>query len=868
MSEQNNKSVYILSLEASDIYSHMHRDTNINFDYCGMIPFSLELMKLRKEGLSVKYIKSRDKEISNDIINVKFKQKVKSGVEFQSILNKKKKQKDINEDYLTKIEDFLSFLEDNVDEENWKEVSISNLRSKLYTEGFQLKFKDKKTGKTKITDYVVYKRSSSKSRTGQCLFIKKSLYNKMIKWSRLDLPLKKNMSIDLAGLLAYESLVGSSLEDTIHIDPSKILMVDDVESKFTQTCNVVKTGEDGFLGSFKEDAEVTNSLFDGESLLDSKYFEEGISMKLLRNHMFKSAAFNTNIQQYFKDNCPNDVSYEEWKLKDMFGNELYAKDIDLICTPSSLKALKFSKVLGDDKDMWAYWKEKIKEDGNVFGVCKHDKQSKFGVDENGNVLQQTSYQMINCLPIKKGDISLLTKTEEKYINRLKNDDDFFFEKIKETATLINSNQMLYDLYKHNKDIINTNIVRKFRKDFIWNHNNHSKKGKIKLKGDYCVMLGNPMEYLEHAIGSFNDTNKKIPYLEHNEVYTTLFDFDKEYVGFRNPNTSPSNVLIVKNKKVAEIEKYFNLSENIVCVNAINFPIQDILSGCDYDSDTVLLLDDQKLLELGKMCFEKYHVCLNKVAGQKRKYKLNKHDMYEIDNQLSTSQRDIGKVVNLGQFCMSVYWDFINKGDSGEHVDEMLRKVDVMTVLSGISIDMAKKFYEINIDKEIKNVQQNKELSKRKKKPMFWKYVSQSKTIDKRIEHFDCPMDYLIEKLNESEPAKYKINIDVEDILSDTDIKKFNYKQFDKIIENVEELDNSIKNINAKYFDKEEKNNKIEEITRDFLNPIQKLKINELTMNVLVRYFSETNSKLLLRLLNLLYNSQKENFLKTFKKGKK
>jgi hypothetical protein len=54
MTEFNTKSVYIPSLEASDIYSHMFRDTSINHDYCGMIPFSLELIKLRKEGLKSK----------------------------------------------------------------------------------------------------------------------------------------------------------------------------------------------------------------------------------------------------------------------------------------------------------------------------------------------------------------------------------------------------------------------------------------------------------------------------------------------------------------------------------------------------------------------------------------------------------------------------------------------------------------------------------------------------------------------------------------------------------------------------------------------------------------------------------------------
>ena len=194
----------------------------------------------------------------------------------------------------------------------------------------------------------------------------------------------------------------------------------------------------------------------------------------------------------------------------------------------------------------------------------------------------------------------------------------------------------------------------------------------------------------------------------------MFDINEELIGFRNPNTSPSNVLIMKNTHNDKINKYFNLTGNIIVVNAINFPIQDILSGCDYDSDTMLVSNNSKLVEIGKRCFGNYKVCLNKIEGDKKKYKLTKDDHFAIDNQLSFSQKNIGRVVNLGQFCMSVYWDLINNGLSGNDVEELLRKVDVMTILSGIAIDMAKKFYDIDIDDEIRHVSNNKMLRENKR----------------------------------------------------------------------------------------------------------------------------------------------------------
>ncbi|MEI2465009.1 RNA dependent RNA polymerase [Niallia taxi] len=859
-----NKQVYILSLEASDIYSHIHRETPITYDYCGMLPFSLELIKLRNEGLKTKLIKHRDKEISNDIINVKFKQRVKSGSEIKEMLLMKIEENESNDEYCKKLNSFINLITDDTENEHWDSVNVNTLREILYTKGFSLRSVNKNTGEINYTEYVVYKRSSAKSRTGQCLFIKKSLYNKMIKWSRMGLPIKQDMEIDLAGLLAYESLVGSSLEDIININPERILLVDDMNSNFFRTANVVKKGKNGLLDSFKEKTKISNSLFDGESLLDSKYFKKGVAMNLLRNHMFKSAAFNCNIQQFLKDNCPPDSNYDDWELTDMFNNPILAKDVDLICTPTSLKALKFSNIIGTDKDMWAYWKLKVQEDGNLFGVCKHDKKSKLGVDGMGKVLQQTSYQMINCLPITTQDIPDLVRTEKEYIERLKNDDEFFISKLKDSSTLMNSNEMFVTIFNSNEDIINTKIFRDFRKGFIKTHVNHSKKGKIKLNGDYCVMLGNPIEFLKHAIGKFTvDDNDQLT-LKDNEVYTTLFDFDKEYVGFRNPNTSPSNVLVAKNTYVQYIEKYFNLTDNIVCVNAIDFPLQDILSGSDYDSDTVLLFNDEKMLELAKQCFGKYPVCVNHVEGQKKTYKFNKLDMYEIDNQLSTSQRNIGKVVNLGQYCMSTFWDLINKGQYGEHVDELLKKVDVMTILSGISIDMAKKFYEIDINKEIKHVEKNDILKARRKKPNFWKYVSQSKTINNRITHYDCPMDFLIEELDLIKQASRKESLCFESLLIERDSEKVNYKQFDKITSLVRELDNAIKNEYAKHNDKEETNIIVENIMKDYIIQVKRLKINVHTMQAIVRLVIDTESKLILRLLNVLYNSHKETFVNLFK----
>lgn len=863
---ENKKPAYIMSLEASDIFYHNERAMTLQHEYYGMIPFSLELIKLVETGLKTKYIEQRDKYISDDIINVKFKTKARNADEMLDTVKGKLKYA-TNEFYIDNLIQFKETLEehsrvsDSVDD-YWDSLSVEELRKKLYSDGFKIKFKNPRTGNIKEIEYVVYKRSSAKSRTGQCLFIKKSLYKKMINWSRMGLPFKKNQEVDLASLLAYESLVGSSLEDLIEINPQNILIVDDVDSNFKRMANVVRKNDNtGFLDSFKEMANVSNSLFDGEALLESSYFKDGNSMILLRNHMFKSAAFNCNIQQFLEDNCPTHIKYEDWEIENMFGEKIKATDIHMITTPSSIKSLKFSNVLPtkSDKEMWGYWKKKVEEDGNIFGVCKSEKQSKLGIDNEGDLVQQTSYQMINCLPVSKKDISELTNKEKEYIEDLKNDSDFLFQEIYRSKDITNSNEALAYLYSLNKEFANTRIFRKFKHKFIFKKKQHAKKGKIKIKGDYCVLLGNPIEFLNHSIGKFSYDNLE---LKDNEVYCSLYEEGKKMIGFRNPNTSPSNVLIMNNVFSDSISKYLNLTPNIIVVNAIDFPIQDILSGCDYDSDTMLVSAEEKLVEIGERCFGSYDVCLNKIDGEKKRYYLTNEDHYQIDNQLSHSQKTIGRVVNLGQYCMSAYWDLVNN-KSGDNVNELLRKVDVMTILSGIAIDMAKKFYDIDMRKEIDYVAKNEELTKRKKMPNFWTSVSQNRNIKDRVEHYDCPMDYLIEEITSIKDTDKTETIELEDLIEDFSTKHVNTQQIKNVEETISAYFNKLKEIKAEKSD--DSRHRLVDLENETINKIKKWKLKADTISILLKSSYSLGDDMTLKTIKMLYECHEEEFKKVFKK---
>ncbi|MBU3153483.1 hypothetical protein [Clostridium estertheticum] len=959
--------IYIKSVEGSEIYEHVYRDKTFRGKYVGMLPFSLKEIKLKKIGMDTFESKRFNKTMSNDIINVKFKQKVKSSGEIIKIL-KEKLIKDIDNVRLlenveklqieldwTKTRDIknkktgeiivksirtvlkeegfeknainnillLKRIEELKTKVDWSEVKIDDtedkkgLRKKLYDDGFTIKkVVDKKDKEGKLIydeitgeiqteileiDYVVFARSSSKSRVGQVLFIKKELHDTMIKHMHLGLDFEGCEDVDFPALLSYESLIGSALEDTVEIPVNKILIVSDVKSIFKIDCNVVAKNKSGLLESnLVEDYNMESDIFDGEGLLESSYFSGDREKKgfiLARQHMFKSALYNCNVQSFLIDHCPKGQDYDTWEIKNTFNESILAKDVHCIITPASLKALKFSNKVGTKLKMWKHWKKIIKGEKSLFGICKSEKKSMRGYDDSGNILNQTSYQMLNSMPYTFLEMQQLSKFEVEYIEKLKNNNDVYVEFLAKEANEMNCNKMLVDLYKNQPEIVGIKLFKDKRRKDIHNYVTHIKKGKIRLNGDYATILQNGKELLYHAIGLLPVKDgildlkawKSEMILKGNEAYTTLHPFNFEYVCFRNPHTSPSNCLIIYNRDDVFISDYFNLSDNIIYTNAIGFPINRILSGQDVDSDNMIIFNGEKMLEVARKCYIKsetsnYKVCENGVGKTPNIYKVCNSDMAKIDNILAQSQKYIGTVVNLGQLFMSTYWDCINKGEKDiNKIETLLKGVDICTILSEISIDMAKRIYDVDIKKQIINlkkceylnsiktkVKKDKEILK-KTVPLFFKYVSKSEKIEAKTIKYETSMDYLYEILEEIGDAEDITTIEIETLLADIDSKKVKNRQVEGVTKAINNMSKAIKYIDAtmkgnEEHEKKERYNALDQARNEHLQIVKRYKIKAETVNIIIGkvFRDKIECKYKLDLLNTLYTINPIEFVNAFK----
>lgn len=80
--------------------------------------------------------------------------------------------------------------------------------------------------------------------------------------------------------------------------------------------------------------------------------------------------------------------------------------------------------------------------------------------------------------------------------------------------------------------------------------------------------------LYQSIGKFDGES----HLGVGHVHTKRFEFGKTLLGCRSPHINPGNILITENKASDEIDAYFNLTPEILCINAIGENIQQRLNG--------------------------------------------------------------------------------------------------------------------------------------------------------------------------------------------------------------------------------------------------------------------------------------------------
>lgn len=631
----------------------------------------------------------------------------------------------------------LKFTYTHKDENNGKD--LKQLREYFYNNGFNLGG----------VHYVRYKRSSGSSRQGKCLFIDEKLLKAMEKWGECGL----KPTGDLASWEAYKSLSLSSLKGTIDIPLNGILFIQDYKSEFYEEVVSVEEKE-GVLVATTKETTIENDIWDGESLLDESLFTGDYAEKhmlLLRNKFFKSCGFKTKLQKWFKD---KNITLDDLKSRGFITLATDINQIVMVTTPNSMKFLKFMKG-GLTENNVRKWIEKV---DSTFGVVKYDKRTKFF----GGKMVQTSYQFINTLGFTEGQVEDLLQPSKEYLTTIRSDYDFMRyhfsdaykrEENDETEELSDGlaerSDVIFKLMGINYGFKDTKLYYNFRNDVVESQKDRLKKGHILLRGTNATLFGNGPEMLMALSGEFDLHSKtnKATVLAKGEIACKKFKNGEKLVCARSPHITMGNLYCATNNFSSDVWDYFDLGENIVCVNAIGENIQQRLNGCDYDSDAMLITNDNLIVETAYKQKDKFKVpvCSIKSDGKK------KPSLSELD--YNTSENKIGHIVNLSQKLNSILWDKLNGGLDYESIQGIYEDVCKLAVLSGIEIDKAKRAYDkISVSKEIKKIANKHNVIS----PEFFKEIDFGYGIkERKYTFYDAPMEYVYKSVKDIDYRKGK-----------------------------------------------------------------------------------------------------------------
>lgn len=522
-----------------------------------MMVNSLLLNFLKENGLKIEKNGS-----TKDIVGINFNYKSYSYDDEVKKLTEQlhKAQKENKQENIDFFQSMLQKAE--VNKELFDEKSVDEIRKIYYNNGFSIPY-PQKNGTTKIIHYNMLYRSTGKAKQGNCIFICDRLYKKTKNFLYMGYKLPKH-NAPIVEIGAYASLVASGIVGTIQINPHDIFIMKDVDSDFITKAISVELDKNNHCQAVEKDNyTITNTLFDGQGLIDSSIFPKWADgYILLRHHMTKLAAFNTNIQQFFKDYYKD--NYETAELIDMFGVSHKVKDIKLITTDNAVKWLKFGL-------SYDYWCQKVNDNGNTFGIVKTAHKSKFGQ------VQKMSYQMINSL-----DNSIMPQVVAEtlsYIDKLKKNDDEFLSYLRLNENFANDYKVLCDICSVNPDFIRSEYFRDRKYHIISDYVREFREGKVIQNADNLVIVGSPYAMLLHTVGedvSLDDTF----YTEQGTVqcFTQRFNDGDYLASFRSPHNSRNNIGYLHNHYSDKMLRYFNFGEQIIAINMIHTDFQDRHNG--------------------------------------------------------------------------------------------------------------------------------------------------------------------------------------------------------------------------------------------------------------------------------------------------
>lgn len=303
-----------------------------------------------------------------------------------------------------------------------------------------------------------------------------------------------------------------------------------------------------------------------------------------------------------------------------------------------------------------------------------------------------------------------------------------------------------------------------------------------------------------------------------------------------------------------------------------------------------------MVEAARIAYRDYPTVVNEVPESGVTYNNTKSEYARMDSQMQSAQKAIGGSSDSAQLSQSYYWTKLANNEHDDETRQLYENTVILAVCAQLAIDGCKKVFAVDVNDDITRIRNQQCMNRKKDYPRFMKWTSkisitkngkerpyeevkaEKRKIENRIDDkLVCPMNWLQNCLDRIQGSDKDNLVDTFLYLSDRPPGKPKATQMGKIRKAVEEYDLFAKRFMLLYNDDENMEiYPLIEKTEEIISKVSAMKLSNITIYRLIETAlgidSRTNkdkiyrnaTKYTRKMLNVLYQTNKERFLKCFK----
>ena len=418
--------------------------------------------------------------------------------------------------------------------------------------------------------------------------------------------------------------------------------------------------------------DVEINAFDGVGLIDTtlaKQAEEIIGSHspvttfILRGAFVKGLLVAVDYQSFFAE---HGVDY----IQDIFGRWYDAHGSYMIVTKSMFKGYSYFTPNGMASEYDQYL-DLVEKYQHVYGIAKYN----YSFEEEPRSAR-LNYQVLQDLDLNFDDFCEIAKPSMEWAERVVDGDPLFtFAFLGLTADRCVPVNAYARAIMKNPEMLNERCVRKYVRDSVRKYIEDMKCGRLFADASFRFLVPDLILFMEHVAG--------LPLrgcLAPDEFYSKSRDgiCEGQYCILRNPHIGPSEHVILIGKTSPEIERYFGHLSNIAMIGSYSLTAQR-LNGADFDGDLVNVVKNEMMMKGVRKDLPIVIDLEDKTPALAEEN--------TVENRIGLALRTY--VSNIGSFSNTSTAYHNRIASSPEQKAEFLRRISIISLLTGREIDRAK-----------------------------------------------------------------------------------------------------------------------------------------------------------------------------------